>query len=260
MAKRKAISNKLRFEVFKRDSFKCQYCGESAPDVILNVDHIEPVAKGGGADILNLITSCFECNSGKKHRRLSDNSVLNLQKKQLDDLNERRTQLTMMIEWKNILTDQSFEIDSIVAFFNKTVKCDISLTETGIKSLKTWIKKYSLENILDAIKGAYDKHSDLEASEIWEQIPRTLDWITASEDDKTKMKLFGGIKGRFKDDSQYTQWRIIYTNKQLRELFKIIDSKEYKLEYSDLFACLNSHHRYNHFSDEITDFYNAYCQ
>jgi 5-methylcytosine-specific restriction endonuclease McrA len=54
---RKQISKKLRFEVFKRDSFKCQYCGNSAPDVILHVDHIEPISKGGDNSILNLITS-----------------------------------------------------------------------------------------------------------------------------------------------------------------------------------------------------------
>jgi len=31
-AKRKSLSKKVRFEVFKRDSFQCQYCGASAPD------------------------------------------------------------------------------------------------------------------------------------------------------------------------------------------------------------------------------------
>jgi 5-methylcytosine-specific restriction endonuclease McrA len=29
---RKALSKKLRFEVFKRDNFTCQYCGRAAPD------------------------------------------------------------------------------------------------------------------------------------------------------------------------------------------------------------------------------------
>ncbi|MFX5785200.1 HNH endonuclease, partial [Acinetobacter baumannii] len=47
MATRKNISTKTRFEVFKRDSFKCQYCGRCAPEVILHVDHIHPVSKGG---------------------------------------------------------------------------------------------------------------------------------------------------------------------------------------------------------------------
>ena len=65
---RKPLSKKTRFEVFKRDSFKCQYCGKSAPEVVLNVDHIVPVAADGKNDIMNLITSCFDCNSGKSDR------------------------------------------------------------------------------------------------------------------------------------------------------------------------------------------------
>lgn len=65
MAERKALSQKVRFEVFNRDSFTCQYCGAKAPDVILQVDHITPVAAGGTNDVLNLVTSCQACNSGK---------------------------------------------------------------------------------------------------------------------------------------------------------------------------------------------------
>lgn len=48
--KRVPISKALRFEVFKRDSFTCQYCGRSAPEVVLEVDHIVPVSKGGTND------------------------------------------------------------------------------------------------------------------------------------------------------------------------------------------------------------------
>lgn len=95
--KRVGLSNKIRFEVFKRDGFKCQYCGKSAPDVVLNADHISPVAKGGKNDLLNLITSCFECNSGKSDRLLSDNSVVSIQRKQLEELSQRREQLDMLI-------------------------------------------------------------------------------------------------------------------------------------------------------------------
>ena len=45
MTKRRGLSLKKRFEFFKRDKFTCQYCGKNAPDVILQVDHIEPVSK-----------------------------------------------------------------------------------------------------------------------------------------------------------------------------------------------------------------------
>lgn len=38
---KKSLTKKIRFEVFKRDSFKCQYCGAAAPDVMLEVDQLE---------------------------------------------------------------------------------------------------------------------------------------------------------------------------------------------------------------------------
>jgi len=69
--KRKALSKKTRFEVLKRDGFKCQYCGASAPDVRLQVDHIKPVAHGGSDAIRNLVTSCQPCNIGKATSTLS---------------------------------------------------------------------------------------------------------------------------------------------------------------------------------------------
>ena len=66
MTQRKSLTKKVRFEVFKRDSFICQYCGSKAPDVILEVDHLNPVKEGGSNDIMNLVTSCFSCNRGKE--------------------------------------------------------------------------------------------------------------------------------------------------------------------------------------------------
>lgn len=66
-----SIGKKLRFEVFKRDSFTCQYCGQSPPDVVLHVDHIHPVSKGGGDDTTNLITACAACNQGKGAREIN---------------------------------------------------------------------------------------------------------------------------------------------------------------------------------------------
>ena len=64
------ITKKIRFEVFKRDGFQCVYCGKTPPEVILEVDHIEPVSKGGTDDLNNLVTACFDCNRGKGKIRL----------------------------------------------------------------------------------------------------------------------------------------------------------------------------------------------
>ena len=69
--KRKSLSKKTRFEVFKRDGFQCAYCGQSPPSVVLEVDHIEPISKGGTDDVNNLITACFDCNRGKSNNELN---------------------------------------------------------------------------------------------------------------------------------------------------------------------------------------------
>ncbi len=59
---------KLRWDVFKRDNFTCQYCGRNVKDdkIKLEADHIIPRSKKGKTIMNNLITSCFECNQGKK--------------------------------------------------------------------------------------------------------------------------------------------------------------------------------------------------
>ena len=71
-AERKPISKRIRFEIFKRDRFTCQYCGRMPPAVTLQVDHVVAVANGGTNSQLNLLTSCADCNSGKSDRPISD--------------------------------------------------------------------------------------------------------------------------------------------------------------------------------------------
>lgn len=73
---RKPIGNSLRFKVFNRDRFTCKYCGkQSGADVILEIDHVIPVVKGGTNDIHNLVTACFECNRGKSKKIIDASSV-----------------------------------------------------------------------------------------------------------------------------------------------------------------------------------------
>ena len=73
----------IRFEIFKRDDFSCQYCGRSAQDNIkLHLEHIKPLSKGGTFAFSNLITSCEECNLGKtdvvlaKHQEMKMQSIV----------------------------------------------------------------------------------------------------------------------------------------------------------------------------------------
>ena len=37
-----ALSKRLRYEILRRDNHTCRYCGASAPDVTLTVDHVVP--------------------------------------------------------------------------------------------------------------------------------------------------------------------------------------------------------------------------
>lgn len=66
------LSKRIRFEVFKRDRFTCQYCGRRPPEVMLEVDHVHPRVEGGSDDQSNLTTACFDCNRGKGKHRLGD--------------------------------------------------------------------------------------------------------------------------------------------------------------------------------------------
>ena len=117
MGDRKDISKKTRFEIFKRDSFTCQYCGRKAPDVLLVIDHIEPVSKGGTNDILNLITSCQECNAGKSDRRLADTAVVDRQRQQLETLQEGKEQIEMMFQWPKSLLELSQQKKTTLALY-----------------------------------------------------------------------------------------------------------------------------------------------
>src|ERR1039457_6499184 len=63
---RVAVSKRLRYEVFRRDNHACRYCGATAPDVKLTIDHVVPKALGGSdTDPANLVTACEPCNAGK---------------------------------------------------------------------------------------------------------------------------------------------------------------------------------------------------
>jgi hypothetical protein len=166
MATRKSLSKKIRFEVFKRDKFTCQYCGQKAPDIVLQVDHIDPVAGGGDNDIINLITSCFDCNSGKSDRKLSDNTVVEKQRRQLELLQERREQIELMLEWKKSLATFNNDVNEmIVDYINSKIK-PLGLNDNGKKSVSEWLMKFSTEKILDGVDEAAKKYLKYEDGEI----------------------------------------------------------------------------------------------
>ena len=66
---RAKMTDSLRYDILKRDNFRCQICGSTAQDgVKLHIDHIIPVAKGGLTTESNLRTLCDRCNMGKSDK------------------------------------------------------------------------------------------------------------------------------------------------------------------------------------------------
>lgn len=71
---RQKMTPSLRYDIMKRDGFRCVLCGRSVErdGVTLHVDHIIPVAKGGKTVPGNLRTLCEECNKGKRDKYDTD--------------------------------------------------------------------------------------------------------------------------------------------------------------------------------------------
>lgn len=145
--KRQAISKRVRFEVFKRDSFTCQYCGEAPPAVVLHIDHINPVADGGGNDMDNLVTACNTCNLGKSDIPLT--SVPQSLKEKAANIAEREDQLRgyyAVIEAKRERVEE--EIWRVAEVL------DPGCSEKGFRkdylaSIRMFIEKLGLHPVLD---------------------------------------------------------------------------------------------------------------
>ena len=55
---------KIRIEIFKRDDYKCTYCGDERGP--FECDHVYPLARGGDSSEGNLTTACSPCNRSKR--------------------------------------------------------------------------------------------------------------------------------------------------------------------------------------------------
>ena len=59
------MNKRLRFEILRRDGFRCTYCGATPQENELHIDHVVPKALGGQDSPENLVVSCSDCNLGK---------------------------------------------------------------------------------------------------------------------------------------------------------------------------------------------------
>lgn len=154
---RKAISKKTRFEVFKRDSFTCQYCGAHPPSVILHVDHIHPVALGGVNHMDNFVTACEPCNQGKAARSLAD--IPQSLKDKSTQIKEREEQIkgyqSVMDGKRNRLEEEAEYVREIYERFNK----GFTITDSAMVSVRTFIEKLGKHEVANAMERAVTRPS-----------------------------------------------------------------------------------------------------
>ena len=60
-----------RQNIFRRDKYKCVYCGEKTKNK-LTIDHVTPKSKGGNNTWQNLVTCCKSCNIKKDDKTLEE--------------------------------------------------------------------------------------------------------------------------------------------------------------------------------------------
>jgi len=57
-----------RVNIYARDDYACQYCGQRKPIADLTYDHVVPRAQGGTTTWTNIVTACYPCNFAKGNR------------------------------------------------------------------------------------------------------------------------------------------------------------------------------------------------
>jgi hypothetical protein len=154
---RKPLSKRLRFEVFKRDGFVCQYCGAHPPEAILECDHIVPVVSGGLNEMTNLVTACEPCNRGKGAVGLSE--IPESLSRRAEIVAEREEQIagyeSVMRQKRKRLDDDA---DEVLAIFCNAFQRD-GIPMKDFSSIRTFVERLGAHEVIEAASAATRKFS-----------------------------------------------------------------------------------------------------
>lgn len=165
------LSQKKRFEVLKRDNFRCQYCGKTGKDVTLEVDHIKPRSKWGTDDMENLITCCRECNMGKWNEEI--NSWDSTYQIKLNDF-EWKLIKQFFQKWNDeihITIDQR-NISFVANFIKRNV-------EREIKDIKPRVAETYIDEDIDSIEQKAIEF--YRWKEIFDEVTSFMEWFIRSD-------------------------------------------------------------------------------
>lgn len=152
-----AVPKRVRFEVFKRDGFSCQYCGAHPPSVILHLDHINPVAHGGKNDIDNLITACEPCNLGKSDKLLSD--VPPSLKDKAAQVKEREAQIKGYQRTMDQARSRVDDDAELVCNAYEKLNPGYTLNNQSMVSARLFVDKLGRHEVVEAMERAYSRPS-----------------------------------------------------------------------------------------------------
>lgn len=159
------LSVKVRFEVLKRDRYTCSYCGKHPPEVLLEVDHIHPVAAGGTDDLENLTTACLDCNRGKGARLLEEGIAPVVNRGAIEEMRERVEQAQAYMEllgsMRSITDEQLWRVKEAWA---RTYGAAVEERSDGSywtfanygyfpedRSIRSFLRKLTLDQVLEAV-------------------------------------------------------------------------------------------------------------
>lgn len=154
-----AVSKRMRFECFKRDAFKCLYCGRTPPQITLEPDHVVPISEGGPDTLDNLATSCFDCNRGKSNVPLT--SVSRPLSEVMDEAIEQREQLAAYNQFLLEKRDEEIrQIEEVGVYWydrlvSKAKRGKVVFGNVRAQSIRTFLAKLPLAEILDAVDVAH---------------------------------------------------------------------------------------------------------
>ncbi len=154
-----SISKRLRFEVFKRDAFTCQYCGRTPPSVLLECDHIDPRSNGGGDEIDNLVCACFDCNRGKSNVLLA--AVPATIEAKIVLLAEKEEQIKAFKKLKRAIKKRKMQVvKSVESLFTEAYP-SLEFTPSFQNSIATnFVDVLEYDDLIMAISKAIDKTDD----------------------------------------------------------------------------------------------------
>ena len=144
-----AVSKRTRFEVLRRDNHACRYCGRTAPEVKLTLDHVLPVSLGGTDDPDNLVAACHDCNSGKASSSPDEALVAQVSE---GAVKWALAQRAAMEEWHRKRAEMSKDVEEFRegwAIWDSTCKY---LPADWKSSVESWLTfGFTIDNLIEAM-------------------------------------------------------------------------------------------------------------